>query len=308
MAGPECSVCGSDPGPRLGAQGGAGTYDLEVTLELEHQMDQTPTGVGGWRTHPETVRPTVLILGGFLTAPPLYSAFVRRLKARGAAGVVVAPTWTPDWLLSSTKGPWAIATRSGRALLAAGSLAAEVSDGAPVLVVGHSAGGLIARILTSPEPLPGKRFGAARRIGTIVSLGTPHLLAGGVGIGRFLNRTLAAVAEQAAPGACHSPSIGYVSVASRAIRGDPLGTGRERVAHLLYRSVLGKAAVPGMEGDGLVPVASTRLEGWRHIVVDGAVHGPIGRADWYGADSPMDLWWPEALAAWHETLRIRAGA
>ena len=63
--------------------------------------------------------------------------------------MVVAGVWTPDWLIASARGAGAIATRSGKALVEAGRLAAEVSDGAPVLVVGHSAGGLIARILTA---------------------------------------------------------------------------------------------------------------------------------------------------------------
>jgi hypothetical protein len=262
--------------------------------------------MGGWRDHPDSVKPTVLVLGGFLTAPPMYRRFVERLRARGAAGVVVANVWTPDWLLVSARGPGAIATRSGRALLEAGRLAAEVSEGAPVLAVGHSAGGLIARILTAAEPLPGRRFGAAARIGAIVTLGTPHLMATGEGIGKRLNVVVSEIAEKAVPGAFHSPQIGYVSVASRRIRGDPAGTGRERVAHLLYRSILGRAAVPGLEGDGLVPVVAAMLAGSRQIVVDDAVHGPSAGAPWYGTDGPMDVWWPAALSAWHEALAYRA--
>ena len=260
---------------------------------------------GSWRDRPDSVRPTVLILGGFLTAPPMYRRFVERLRARGVAGVVVADVWTPDWLIAATRGAGAIATRSGRALLEAGRMTAEVSDGAPVLVVGHSAGGLIARMLTAAEPLPGRRFGAAARIGAIATLGTPHLATGGDGIGRRLNTVVSGVAERAAPGAFHAPRIGYVSVASRAIRGDPNGNGRVRVAHLLYRSVLGRAAVAGTEGDGLVPVAAAMLGGSRQIVVD-AVHGPSAGLPWYGTDSPMDVWWPVALAAWHEALAYRA--
>ena len=266
-----------------------------------------PQRVGGWRDHLDTVRPTVLVLGGFLTAPPVYLRFVDRLRARGAAGVVVANVWTPDWLIAATRGPGAIATRSGRALLEAGRLTADLSEGAPVLVVGHSAGGLVARILTATEPVAGRRFGAAARIGAIVTLGTPHTVAKGEGIGRRLNSVVTEVAERAVPGAFHSPKIGYVSVASRAIRADPDGTGRERVAFLLYRSVLGREAVPGMVGDGLVPVASAILAGSRQIVVDDATHGPGGVASWYGAEGPMDVWWPAALTAWREALAYRAG-
>jgi pimeloyl-ACP methyl ester carboxylesterase len=272
----------------------------------EAPADGGPTRGGPWQTRVDSVPPTVLILGGFLTAPPMYRSLAERLETRGAAGVVIANVWTPDWLLAGVRGPWAIATRSGRALLEAGRLAAERSDGAPVLVVGHSAGGLIARLLTAAEPLPGKRFGAAPRIGAIVSLGTPHRLAAGEGIGKQLNVVLSAVTDAAAPGICHSPSIGYVSVASRAICADPTGTGRERIAYLLYRSVIGRAAVPGTEGDGLVPVSSAMLAGSRQLVIDDAIHGPTGAAPWYGSDGPLDSWWPVALAAWREALRHRA--
>ena len=263
---------------------------------------------GGWRDDPDSVKPTVLVLGGFLTAPPMYRRLAERLRARDAAGVIVANVWTPDWLIAARRGPGAIATRSGRALLEAGRLASEVSAGAPVLVVGHSAGGLIARILTAAEPLPGRRFGAASRIGAIVTLGTPHLLSKGEGIGKRLNQVIGQLAETAAPGAFHSPKIGYVSVASRSIRSDPAGTGRERIAYLLYRSVLGRAATPGTEGDGLVPVASAMLAGSRQVVVDGAIHGPSSVASWYGTDDALDVWWPAALLAWHEALTHRASA
>jgi pimeloyl-ACP methyl ester carboxylesterase len=277
-------------------------------MTADEPLSINPPGrTGDWRDHPDTIRPTVLVLGGFLTAPPMYARFVERLRACGAAGVVIASVWTPDWLISSARGPGAIATRSGKALLEAGRLAAQVSDGAPVLVVGHSAGGLIARLLTAVEPLPGKRFGAAQRIGAIATLGTPHVMSQGEGIGKHLNTTMSAIAEEAAPGAFHSPKIGYVAVASRAVRGDPSGTGRERVAYLLYRSVLGRATVPGVEGDGLVPVVSAMLSGARQVVVDDAVHGPSAGAPWYGTDRPMDVWWPVALQAWRDALACRAG-
>jgi hypothetical protein len=258
-----------------------------------------------WRQQPNDVRPTVLVLGGFLTAPPMYRPFVKRLIDRGAAGVVVSNVWTPDWLIAARRGSAPITARSGRALIDASRLSAEVSGAAPVLVVGHSAGGLIARLLTAPEPFPGRRFGAASRIGAIVTLGTPHALSDGEGVGRRLNEIVAGVAEAAVPGAFHSPWIGYVSVGSRAIRGDPDGSGFQRVAYLLYRSIIGRAAAPGTVGDGLVPAEAAMLAGARHIVLDTTVHGQGGGRHWYGTDEAMDVWWPAALAAWHEALACR---
>jgi hypothetical protein len=165
---------------------------------------------------------------------------------------------------------------------------------------------LIARILTAPEAVRGRRFAAAGRIGALVTLGTPHGLSDGEGIGRRLRDNLAAVADEAAPGLLHSPRIGYVSVASRAIRGDPAGTGRERVANLLYRSVMGRAAIPGTEGDGLVPAASAVLPGSRAIILNDAIHGPSGGVPWYGSEESLDEWWPVALAAWRGALAVRA--
>ena len=259
-----------------------------------------------WRQHAGDVRPTVLILGGFLTAPPMYRPFAKRLLERGAAGVVVAHVWTPDWLVAAGRGCAAVTARSGRALLTASRLSANVSDGAPVLVVGHSAGGLIARLLTAAEPFPGRRFGAALRIGAIVTLGTPHSLAAGEGLGRRINEIVAGVAEATVPGAFYAPEVGYVSVASRAIRADPSGTGRQRLAHLLYRSVSGHAAGVETYGDGLVPVEATILAGADHVVLDGSVHGQGGGGPWYGTDPAMDVWWPAALRAWREALICRA--
>src|SRR5664279_2298469 len=124
-----------------------------------------------WRDTPDEVDPTVLILGGFLTSPPFYMRMRWRLLDRGAAAVIVAPVWPPDWLLAASRGLGPVVTRSARALLHASAVAEALaaSRGAPLLVIGHSAGGVSARLLTSPEPFQGRRLGAAGRIGAIVT-------------------------------------------------------------------------------------------------------------------------------------------
>jgi hypothetical protein len=245
------------------------------------------------------------VLGGFLTWPSLYRPFVRRLRDRGASAVVVADVWTPDWLLASVRGSGPIATRSGRALLEASRASEAASLGAPLLVVGHSAGGLTARVLTSPVPFAGRRQNGAGRIGAIVTLGTPHLVARGGDLGRRLDGQAAGFANRVVPGACFAPRIGYVAVSSRLLVGRRTGTPRERVAWLAYRDLLGDRDAAEIDGDGLVPVGCALLPGAASLVFDDVSHGQWPGRDWYGSDAPLDRWWPLALDAWHGALRSR---
>ncbi len=263
-----------------------------------------------WRDAPDDVDPIVLVLGGFVTSPPLYLPTRRRLLERGAAGVVVAPVWLPDWLLVTARGMGPILTRSGRALLRAGALsrASPRSAGAPVLVVGHSAGGITARLLTSPQSFAGRRLGAAPGVGAIVTLGTPHFASPAGRAGRRLGETALDFANRVVPGPFFAPTTGYLTVASGARRGRVDGDPNERVAFGLYRSILADvspAADGAIHGDGLVPLEAAELPGVESIVVDGVAHGPTRRGPWYGSDEALDAWWPRAVAIWHAALRAR---
>jgi hypothetical protein len=267
---------------------------------------------GDWRAAPDSVRPTVLVLGGFLTSPPFYERFRERLHRLGAAAVVVAPIWLPDWLLAAPRGIGPILTRSARALLAAGEISAVASGGAPLLVVGHSAGGLVARLLTSPEPFEGRRLRGAARIGAIVTLGSPHLQGSdrelgfrrddtGRRVGRHLDRMV--------PGAFFAPGVGYVSVASGTVVGRPFVPGPQGVSFRTYELILGAAVDrDGTPGDGVVPLAAAVLPGSQPIVLDGVGHGIFGRLPWYGSEGVVERWWPAAVDAWRGALRARLGS
>jgi hypothetical protein len=256
---------------------------------------------------PADLQPTVLVLGGFMTSAPVYRAFATALQARGAAGVVVASIWTPDWVLASVRGMGPLTTRAGKALLraSAASAASPASRGAPVLVIGHSAGGMLARLLTSPVPFEGRRLNGSSRIGAIVTLGTPHVAAGGRWGGRIA-RAVARFAEVNVPGACFAPTTGYLAVASRAIAArSGAEDGSERFVRGLYEGVLPQPGVDPVTGDGLVPTEAALLDGARQVVLDDAIHAPGGSSRWYGADSQLDRWWPIALETWRTALTAR---
>jgi hypothetical protein len=255
--------------------------------------------------------PVVLVLGGFLTSPPVYRPFVVRLRARGAADVVVANVWTMDWLLAAWRGLGPVLARSGRALLAASARSEELSRGAPVLIIGHSAGGMSARLLTSPEPFAGRRLNASGRIGTIVTLGTPHVISPTRGARRHAAGA-AMFANRVVPGPAFAPRTGYLAVASRRTAGRPHGSLGERRAWALYRTLVpdpGAAEAAGeIIGDGLIPLECALLPGAPSIVLDEADHGQSRGTDWYGSERFIDSWWPAALAAWHGALAARVAA
>jgi hypothetical protein len=251
----------------------------------------------------------VLVLGGFLTSPPLYRRFAARLRGRGAADVVVGNVWTMDWLLVPGRGLGPVLTRSGRALLAASAQSDELALGAPVLVIGHSAGGMSARLLTSPQPFARRRLNASGRIGAIVTLGTPHVVSLEDGP-RRAGSEAAAFANRVMPGPMFAPRTGYLAVASRRTTGRVHGTLRERRSWRLYRSLVpdGAAADAAGEitGDGLIPLECALLPGAPSIILDDADHGQSIGMDWYGSDRLIDSWWPTALEVWRDALAARA--
>ena len=261
-----------------------------------------------WRDHVETVDPTVLVLGGFLMSPPFYRPFGERLRRRGVAAVVVDRIWTPDWLLAGSFGLSRVMGKAEEGLRRAALVATREprSRGAPVLVIGHSTGGVLARLLARDRPLAGARFGAAGAIGAIVTLGSPHRMDIEGRAGRTMVARAARLAHRSAPGAWLAPEVGYVSVGSRAVVGRPDGVGRERVADAVYRAFIPSLGPAPIDGDGLVPLASTLLDGTHQVVLDGIIHGQGAGEPWYGTDPALECWWPVALAAWREALRTRA--
>ena len=269
------------------------------------------------RTWVEAIRagdmpaPVVLVLGGFLTSPPLYRPFTARLLDRGAVDVVVGNVWTMDWLLAARRGLGPIVTRSGRALLAASARSAELAQGAPVLVIGHSAGGMSARVLTAKEPFAGRHLNASGRIGAIVTLGTPHVVSLDHGPQRA-GTEAAAFANRVVPGPAFAPGTGYLAVGSRRMTGRPHGTLRERRAWGVYRTLvpdpIAADAAGEITGDGLIPLECALLPGARAITLDDADHGQSIGTDWYGAERFIDAWWPTAVEVWQGALAARVAA
>ena len=261
-----------------------------------------------WREHVDAVDPTVLVLGGFLMSPPFYRPFRERLLRRGVAGVVVDRVWTPDWLLAGPLGLGRVLDKAERALRSAAlvSIRSPRSQGAPLLVVGHSTGGILARLIAGERPLGGARFGPAGAIGAMVTLGSPHRMDVDGRFGRTMVARATRLANRLAPGAFLAPEVGYVSVGSRAVLGCPDGVGRERVADVLYRAFIPSLGGTPIEGDGLVPSRRLCSRGPARSCSTALPTGRAAGQPWYGTESAIEHWWPAALATWRDALSARA--
>ena len=229
---------------------------------------------GAWReVDPGDLAPVVLVAGGFLTTPGWYRPLAASLRERGAAAVVVAPVYPPDWVLCAVRGLGPVTTRVGRALLGAGeaSRAQPSSRGAPILYVGHSAGGIVGRLLDLARAVrgpPAQRRWQDRRAR---HPGHPH-----PSVTRHAGSRVADAgaryANRHVPGAFFAPRPGHLAVASRSIVGNDDGEdGRSRFMRRLYEDVHPSPDQPMVAGDGLVPVASALLPGARHLVLEDAV-------------------------------------
>lgn len=197
--------------------------------------------------------------------------------------VHVVPITPFDWALAWYRGygqiVFEVATTVDRALLGSGS--------GRVVLVGHSAGGILCRVYVGGDPpYGGRRYSGHRRVSHLITLGTPH--------DTPRVRTLAPIAEvnELFPGALHAPAgLSYLSVAGAAVDGSRSGRARGR-----YERFVGDGRV---RGDGKVPVSSALLKGSEELVLDGVYHGrlygpPSGR--WYGSDREIvERWWPEEL-------------
>jgi hypothetical protein len=170
-------------------------------------------------------------------------------------------------------------------------------------VVGHSAGGLLARLAMSTEPLDGRRAGVADAVGCLVTLGTPHRLAPRLRW-RHAGVRAAAQLERTSPGCWHAPRTAYVTVGSTFVAPSqrvPTSLPRQGIGGIM-RLLVGPT--PDAHGDGIVDDVIARLEGAAHVALPDVLHGTIG-GPWYGDKVAIERWWPAALRAWRQALAAR---
>lgn len=238
--------------------------------------------------------PAVLIVGGLLTSPLWYWPQRKHFTDRGASRAEVAPVWVWHWVLAAFVGPDRSISDVADAIE---RLHAE--DGRPIIVVGHSGGGILARLALSRPPFGRARRARAESVGAVVTLGTPHRATrfGGT-IGRWGMRAIRFLAEEdQRPG----PPVPWtlMTVGGRAPRPGNGWLGRLRAAltATCYRALMG-ARGRGVPGDGMVPLECAVMPTKEPLELDGIAHAPFFGAPWYFSSTAFDEWWPRAVELW----------
>ena len=155
-------------------------------------------------------------------------------------------------------------------------------------LIGHSAGGWIARIYLGEQPYnihqdvteSAGLWHAYPYISTLVTLGTPH-----VSQERWTKRNLDFVKVNY-PGAFY-PEVHYVCVAGKAIYGE-----RRLGQWLAYSSYQQTCGVGNCWGDGITPVEAAHLQGATNLTLDGVLHSPRRAGIWYGSPIALEAWVP----------------
>ena len=155
-----------------------------------------------------------------------------------------------------------------------------------VNLIGHSAGGWIARIYLGEQPYTihndisetAGLWHAYPYVATLVTLGTPH-----VSQERWTKRNLDFVKVNY-PGAFY-PDVKYVCVAGKAIYG-----AQRPGQWLAYNSYKLTCGVGNCWGDGITPIEAAHLDGATNLTLEGVVHSPRRGGIWYGSPDVMQSW------------------
>jgi pimeloyl-ACP methyl ester carboxylesterase len=229
----------------------------------------------------EESHPPIVVVGGHMSWPIGYRGSARMLADVSGSEVSVVPISPLDWSLGRVRGygqlVFEVASTVDKALLE--------SDTNRAVLVGHSTGGILARVYVGGDPpYGGRRYSGYRRVSHLITLGTPHNAPSRGSL------TQLAEAGDLFPGALHE-DIRYLCVAGAAADGSSSRRVRKR-----YERFVDDGRV---KGDGEVPVECALLPGAEHLVLSDLYHarfrsGLHGR--WYGSDrETIGRWWPEEL-------------
>jgi pimeloyl-ACP methyl ester carboxylesterase len=235
--------------------------------------------------HLGTSNKPIVLIGGWLSSPGDYRGMARLLANPPYSRIVyITDIGRLEW--GSVRDPdfrvmMDIVARTVE-------LALRETGASHVDLIGHSAGGRIARAYLGDESYYGVVYDGQRYVNSLTTLGTSHTT------WEVFVRQFGAFVDEAYPGAYY-PHISYRSVAGTGVRGRRLGTPEEMFAYRSYKVVTGNGEDMG---DGVSPTTSCYLPGADNLVLEGVRHAPYNAPNtWYGAPGVLEAWYGDKAGA-----------
>jgi pimeloyl-ACP methyl ester carboxylesterase len=226
----------------------------------------------------------IVLIGGYGSHWKYYRTFGEALARVSGRRVFIASITSVTWLVANVTDYILLINRTHKAVLHA--LAETKAD--KVILVGHSAGGVVARAyladrLVMPDHVA---YHGYQRVSRMIALGSPL---GAVEHARHVGLRHATWLDREFPGAYYAPGVQYLTVYGRLIEGKRDGNLSERQAYHNYEYLGGNGA---QWGDGVVPNALSRIDGVPSVEIDGVGHSPWWGPRWYGSDEQtVRAWW-----------------
>jgi pimeloyl-ACP methyl ester carboxylesterase len=225
----------------------------------------------------------IIIIGGYNSLWPAYLKMARDLEDLSGLQAVGVPLMPWHWWAAGHNNN---ATNLLNMIQETVIWARGKFKASQFILVGHSAGGVLARLYLHEGPVWGRVYGGADHVHTLITLGSPHCSDKEDNTGWILTDQ----ANRLVPGTPYSQRVRYHAVMGEYLHGNENGSYRERRAFRIYRFFNGQGDV---WGDGVVPIQSARLDGAENLLLEGIAHSRKLSGDWYGGTKAIiRRWWP----------------
>jgi pimeloyl-ACP methyl ester carboxylesterase len=228
----------------------------------------------------------IVIIGGYNSLWPAYLKTARVLEDLSGLQAVGVPLMPWHWWAAGREED---ATNILQKLAETVAWARNRFQAERLILVGHSAGGIIARLYLHDGPVWGRIYAGAEHVDTLITLGSPHCGGRQAETGWFVVDT----ANQLVPGTPYADRVRYRAVAGKYVQGHRPGSLKEMRAFRLYRIIGGQG---DDWGDGVVPLHSALLGGAETLVLEGVAHSAKVDHDWFGSsEGIIRRWWPQRM-------------
>lgn len=226
----------------------------------------------------------IVLIGGFGSHWTDYRPAARMLANISRRRVFIAGITRVTWVLGGLSNYSVLVDRAHAAI----NHALQATGAERVIVVGHSAGGVVGRAYLGDKTVKPHQnvYHGYDRVSRLIMVGSPL-----VAVGDVPRRAMQAASwvDQAYPGAYFADKgVEYMVVRGKYIEGKLDGSPRQREAYFNYRFISDWGS---QWGDGVVPLSLSQLDGAATLELEGVAHSP-GWPRWFFGDvDTIRSWW-----------------